>query len=125
MKCKIIWGDIMRDNLFNLLAFGQAVKAARSNQKITRDALAEIVGVSVRHLAEIENRGQHPSFQVFYMLATMFNLSVDQYFYPDKAPAKSSQRRILDAKLDELDSDGLEIVSGTTDAILNIRQRKE
>lgn len=33
-----------------------AVKAARSNQKITRDTLAEIVGVYDRHLAEIENR---------------------------------------------------------------------
>lgn len=55
----------------------------------------------------------------------MTSLSVDEYFYLDKTPAKSSQRRILDAKLDELDSDGLEVVGGTADAILKIKQRLE
>lgn len=46
--------------------------------------------IAPRYLVSIENEGQHPSLQVFYELVTFFDISVDQFFFPDKVPDKSS-----------------------------------
>ena len=32
----------------------------------------------------IENKGQHPSFNLFFQLVTMFDISVDQFFYTEE-----------------------------------------
>ena len=61
------------------------------------------LNIAPRYLVAIENDGQHPSLQVLYDLVNLFELSVDQYFHPDKKPEKSTQRRQLEALLDELD----------------------
>ena len=59
------------------------------------------LNIAPRYLVAIENDGQHPSLQVLYDLVNLFELSVDQYFHPDKKPEKSTQRRQLEALLDE------------------------
>jgi len=48
-------------------------------------------------------KGQHPSFQVFITLMTLFHISVDQFLFPDEESKKSTHRRQLDAELDGLD----------------------
>lgn len=69
---------------FNFLAIGQAIKAARESKGLTREQAAEIIGIEGRHLMSIENQGQHPSLNVFWKLVKMFDISVDQYLFPDK-----------------------------------------
>ena len=39
--------------------------------------------ISPRYLANIENKGQQPSLQVFYDLVTRYHISVDQFFFPN------------------------------------------
>ena len=41
-----------------------------------------------------ENDGQHPSINTFYQMETMFDISVDQYFYPSKNKGSELQKRI-------------------------------
>ena len=48
---------------FDMRAFGQAVKEARENKGMSREQLAEVIGLSPRHTQYIETRGQHPSVQ--------------------------------------------------------------
>lgn len=36
--------------------------------------------ISPRYLANIENKGQQPSLQIFYELVTRYDISVDQFF---------------------------------------------
>ena len=105
------------------------------------------LNIAPRYLVAIENDGQHPSLQVLYDLVNLFELSVDQYFHPDKKPEKSTQRRQLEALLDEkspayaahyvaylalesqreeklldeLDDPDLMVVSGTVKGILEAR----
>ena len=114
-----------KDEQYDFQAFGQAIKGARLNQKLTRDQAAAIIGIDPRYLTNIENKGQHPSLQVFYKLVTYFNLSVDQFFYPADAPDKSTRRRQLDAKLDSLDDRDLIILEATTDGISQSRKSGE
>lgn len=37
--------------------------------------------ISPRYLANIENKGQQPSLQIFYELVTRYDISVDQFFF--------------------------------------------
>ena len=50
---------------FDFRELGQAIMNAREKQRITREELAEKLGISARHLQSVEKEGQHPSFQLF------------------------------------------------------------
>ena len=63
---------------------GLAIKRAREASEMTQEQLAYIVDRVPRTIIYHENDGQHPSFNTFYQLVTMFDISVDQYFYPPK-----------------------------------------
>ena len=51
---------------------------------MTQEQLAYMVDRAPRTIMYNENDGQHPSLNTFYQLVTMFDISVDQYFYPSK-----------------------------------------
>ena len=63
-----------------------------------------------------ENDCQHPSFNTFYLLVTMFDILVDQYFYPSKN-IESECRKRIDAMLNSLDEKELKIVEATIQAM--------
>lgn len=98
---------------YDFKAFGQAIKAARKAKGISRNQLAEQMNIAPRYIASIENSGQHPSLQIFYELVTLLDVSVDQFFFPNKIADKSTQRRQLDSLLDDMSDKGLRIVTAT------------
>ena len=55
----------------------------------------------------------------------MFNISVDEYFYPTEKVAKSTARRQIETSLDLLSDSELKIIQGTIDGILNSRESKK
>jgi len=110
------------ENLYDLRAIGQAIREGRDRRGLTREQLAEIVGMSDRNLAEIENYGQHPRLQNFFELVTMFNISVDEYFYPASKPEASSKRRRVDDLLNGLSDKELTIVESTLQGIHAFRE---
>ena len=83
--------------LYDFAAFGQAIKAARTARKESRKDVSDTMNISPRYLTNIENKGQQPSLQIFYELVTRYNISVDQFFFPNRDAEKSTQRRQLDA----------------------------
>lgn len=68
---------------FDFTPIGLAIKKARTAQGMTREQLARIVDYDPRHLQAIENEGQKPSLELFIQLMTMFNISVDEYIFPN------------------------------------------
>ena len=102
---------------FDFMPIGQAIKKARTAQGMTREQLARIVDYDPRHLQAIENEGQHPSLELFIQLVTMFDVSVDEYIFPNKEVNKSSVRRRLDAQLDNLDDKELSVIEATVNGI--------
>ena len=70
---------------------------------MTQEQLAYIVDRSPRTIMYNENDGQHPSLNTFYQMVTMFDISVDQYFYPSKNGGSECRKRI-DAMLGSLDN---------------------
>lgn len=124
---KIVWGDKMskktsiQNDSYDFHPLGQAIRDGRDKQKITREALAEKIGLTDRYLAQVENEGQHPSLQVLYELVTMFDVSVDQYFYPNCAPTKSTRRRQLETLMDKFDESDLIILEATANGIMKAK----
>ena len=88
--------------LYDFKAFGAAIKAARKEYGESRKTVSDALYISPRYLANIENKGQQPSLQVFYDLVTRYHISVDQFFFPNDNAEKSTQRRQLDTLLDSM-----------------------
>lgn len=95
----------------NFKPFGRAIKSAGEKKGLTRKELAVQIRISPRYIASIENSGQTPSLQVFYRLVTCLDMSVDQFFFPEKVVAKTTQRRQLDTLLDNISENGLRIIT--------------
>ena len=104
--------------------FGADVKAARKAKHLTRKVLAEIVGIEWRYLANIENKGQHPSLQIFFELIQRYHISVDQFLL-EMPPEKNTQRRQLDALLDGMSDTGIRIVTATAKEISEVEKEGE
>ena len=108
---------------YNFKPFGQAIKAARERKGLTRKELAVQIRISPRYLASIENRGQTPSLQVFYRLVIHLDMSVDQFFFPEKTAAKTTQRRQLDTLLDIISESSLRIITTTAKEVADTEQK--
>ena len=106
---------------FDFKAFGQAIKAARKAKGISRNQLADKMNIAPRYIASIENSGQHPSLQIFYELVTLLDVSVDQFFFPNKETDKSTQRRQLETLLDSMDNKDLTVITATAKAIQEVK----
>ena len=83
-----------------------------------------IVDRAPRTIMYNENDGQHPSFNTFYQMVTMFDISVDQYFYPSKNKGSECRKRI-DALLGSLDEKELKIVEATIQAIKAAKETED
>lgn len=105
---------------YDFKPFGQAIKSTREKKGLTRKELAAQIRISPRYIASIENSGQTPSLQVFYRFVTCLDMSVDQFFFPEKVIAKTTQRRQLDTLLDGISDKGLRIVTATAKEVAEI-----
>ena len=57
-----------------------------------------------------ENRGQHPSLNTFYQIVTLLDISVDQFFYPDRQNGESDCRQHIDRLLNTMDEKELTVI---------------
>ena len=63
-------------------------------------------------------------FNTFYQMVTMFDISVDQYFYPSQNSGSECRKRI-DAMLNALDERELKIVEATIQAMKASKEMEE
>ncbi len=78
---------------YDFKAFGAAIKAARTDRKESRKKVCDEMFISPRYLANIENKGQHPSLQIFFELMLRYNISVDQFLL-DKPAGKEVNNQV-------------------------------
>ncbi len=107
---------------YDFKAFGQAIKEARKGHGESRKRVSDEMYISPRYLANIENKGQQPSLQIFYELVTRYDISVDQFFFESKDTEKDTQRRQLDALLDRMSNTGIRIVTATAKEITEVEK---
>jgi len=102
---------------YDFTAIGQAIKEARLKRRLTREQLAQEIGLAPRYIMSIENKGQHPSVQVFIDLMLYFNISVDQFLFAKTEVQKSTRRRQLEATLDELNEKDFIVLQATANGL--------
>ena len=107
----------------NFKSFEQTIKSTREKKGLTRKELAAQIRISPRYIASIENSGQTPSLHVFYRFVTCLDMSVDQFFFPEKVIAKTTQRRQLDTLLDNISENGLRIITAVAKEIADTIQK--
>ena len=106
---------------YDFKAFGEAIKAARTGRKESRKQVSDEMYISPRYLANIENKGQHPSLQIFFELMLRYNISVDQFLL-DTPTGKDTKWRQLDALLDDMSDNGIRIVTATAKEISEVEK---
>ena len=89
---------------------------------MTREDVAEIIDYVPRHIQVIENEGQVPSVELLVQLATMFDISIDEYIFKSKSTTKSSIRRQVDTSLDDLADKELIVIEGTAKGLYQARE---
>ena len=110
---------------YDFKAFGAAIKAARTGRKESRKKVSDEMFISPRYLANIENKGQHPSLQVLYDLVSLLNVSVDEFFLSSDNPVKSSRRRQLESKIDNFTDADLVIMESVADGIVKYKEMED
>lgn len=94
----------------DLRPYGAAIKKARTERKESRNKVGDEMFLSPRYLANIENKGQHPSVQIFLELMERYHVSVDQILFGEEADGKTTARRQLDALADDLNDTEIGII---------------
>lgn len=103
---------------------GSAVKAARKDREMTIEDLAERLGISVRYLCRIENKGQKPSYDVLFRIIRELSIEPDLIFYPEKT-SKNSKIEDLIRMLYNCDEDLIEVIKATVKAIIDVSERNK
>ena len=101
---------------FDFHDIGREIKRKREASGMTQEQLAFIIDRDPRTIMYHENDGQHPSLNVFYQLMTMFNLSVDQFFYPEMSADDACKKRI-NILLNSMDEKELRLVENLIRAV--------
>lgn len=113
------------EDKYDFRAFGLAIKAARMKQGLTREQVGAKIEIDPRYLTNIENKGQHPSLQVFYDLVTLLNVSVDEIFLPSSDTVKSTRRRRLEKQMENFTDKELSLMEALATGISKAKEIEE
>ena len=105
--------------------FGADVKAARNAKHLSRRALAEIIDIDSRYLANIENEDTIPALPVIIQLIKICGLPMERYFNPEVMREESELRQRVGQKLKLCPEQYLPIVEGAIDGALKIEKPNE
>lgn len=104
---------------------GIAIKKAREAKGWTQEYLAQLVDRTPRSIMYMENRGQKPSLNVFYQLVTLPEISVDQFFFPDKLNGESTCRKQIDVMLNTMNEKELTVMKYTAEGLQKARETED
>ena len=106
-------------------ALGREIKRRRKAKGWTQEHLAQLVDLTPRSIMYIENKGQHTSLNAFYKLVTLLDISVDEFFYPDKHNGEDERRKHIDRMLNGMDEKELTIMESAAEGICKARETEE
>ncbi|MCI8816003.1 MAG: helix-turn-helix transcriptional regulator [Angelakisella sp.] len=101
---------------------GRAMREARLCEGWTQEEAAEKLGIEQPYYQRLETTGQYPSVELLYKIVRLFQLSVDEFFFPNVTPVKSGRRKRLDSMLDRLNDNELLVVESTIKGLLRMKE---
>ena len=103
-------------------ALGREIKRKREAKGWTQEYLAQLVDRTPRSIMYMENRGQHPSLNTFYQIVTLLDISVDQFFYPNRQNSESDCRKHIDRLLNGMDEKEMIVMEATAEGLQKARE---
>ena len=70
----------------------------------------------------LKTRGYNPSLNTFYQIVTLLDISVDQFFYPDRQNGESDCRQHIDRLLNTMDEKELTVMEATAEGLQKARE---
>ena len=113
------------DKNLDFHALGREIKRKREAKGWTQEYLAQLVDRTPRSIMYMENRRQKPSLNVFYQLVTLLEISVDQFFFPDKLNGESTCRKQIDVMLNTMDEKELTVMKYTAEGLQKARETED
>lgn len=101
---------------------GKEFKAARLRQGMTQVEVADVIGISIKRLSQIE-KGDIPSAAIFAKLVKLYNLSADILL--NIVVSKSRNKLDIIRQIDFLADDELIIISAVMNGIFESRKIKD
>lgn len=74
---------------------GAAIKAARIDNKLTQEKLAEMINVAPVHIKQVEAGSRKPSIDLLFKIAITLNMSVDAVFFPERSDGQELLQKII------------------------------
>lgn len=74
---------------------GERIKAARNENHLTQQALADQAGVGLRHYQNIESGLINPSYKVLSAIVQRLAMSANPLFHPDISQQEAEQQQLL------------------------------
>lgn len=121
----MIRGDIRMyqdERKLDFKPIGMAIKKAHETKGWTQEHLAQLVDLTPRSIMYIENRGQHPRLNKFFLITTLLGISVDQFFFPSDEAEESNRRKQIDVLLNGMEERELIVMEDTAQALKSARE---
>lgn len=74
---------------------GQRIQYLRKQQKLTQEALAELVGIDPKNISKIENGNNYPSAETITAIATALNVDIYELFVFNQIPYEQMREEII------------------------------
>ena len=107
---------------FDFHALGREIKRKRKEKGWTQEYLAQLLDRTPRSIMYMENRGQHPSVNVLFKIAMLLEISIDQFFFPDKNCGENERWKHIDRLLNGMDEKELSIMEALAEGIVKSRE---
>lgn len=98
------------------------MRKARLAEGWTQEEAAERLGIEQPYYQRLEKSGQYPGLHLLYEITQLYQISLDEHFFPKVRPEKSSIRRQVDALLDKLEENELQMLETTIRSLLRMRE---
>ena len=98
---------------------GEVIKTARLKVGLTRDQLAEKIGISPRYLMSIEHEGKKPSYDILFQLVRHLALNPNDFFFPELNNKNERDRKHLEQMLKLCNEYEITVITSTVQALLD------
>ena len=97
--------------LYTTDKLGEVIKTSRLKMGLTRDQLAEKIGISPRYLMSIE-------YDVLFQLVRYLTINANDIFFPESIVDTNEERKLLEQMIKLCDKHEITVISATAQALL-------
>jgi transcriptional regulator with XRE-family HTH domain len=99
---------------------GSILKTARKNNNLTREQLAEKLGITSRYLMSVENENKKPSYSLLFRLIRELGISADAIFFPENEHTNAEIEHLTHL-LGLCDERDLKVIKATVKALVDTK----